>query len=85
MIGDITSVKTYLDGEEIDYTATSVNDSWLLHFFYEHSAHDVLVSLGSLPEESFLDSPLGMPVIIGAILTIIVGVVLVMMRKRKSS
>ena len=85
MIGDITSVKTHLDGKEVDYTATSVNDSWLLHFFYEHSVHDVLVSLGSLPEESFLDSPLVLPVIIGVILAIIVAVVLVMMRKRKSS
>ena len=85
MIGDINAVETYLDGEEIDYTATSVSDSWLLHFFYEHSTHEVLVSLGSLPSESFLDSPLGMPVIIGAILAIIVAVVLVMMRKRKAS
>jgi regulation of enolase protein 1 (concanavalin A-like superfamily) len=85
VIGDITGVKAYLDGVEIGYSATAVNDSWLFHFSYQHSTHAVLVSLGPSPSVFSLDSPLGLAIIIGIILIVIVAGVLVALRKRKAS
>ena len=86
IIGDIANVKAYLDGGEIDYTATPVSDSWLLHFSYQHSTHEVLLSLGPLPSAALsLDSPLGLGIIIGVILIVVVAGVLVILRKRKVS
>jgi hypothetical protein len=52
LIGDISTLKVYLDGNQIDYTAVSTNASWLLHFTYQHSTHRVIVSLGS-PANSY--------------------------------
>ena len=39
-------VEVKLNGTEIEYTATSLDDSWLIHFAYQHSIHTVAVNLG---------------------------------------
>ena len=85
MIGDIANVKAYLDGTEIVYTATSVNDSWLLHFSYQHSTHEVLLSLNPSPSAFLLDSPLGLGIIMGIILIVVVAGVLAVFGKRRAS
>ena len=47
LIGDISSLKLFLDSNQIDYTAKSESDSWLLYFTYHHSSHLVTISLKS--------------------------------------
>lgn len=85
IIGDIANVKAYLDSDKIEYTATSVSDSWLLHFSYQHSTHEVILSLGPSPSAFSLDSPLSLGVIVGVILIVVVAGVLVVLRKRSAS
>jgi parallel beta-helix repeat protein len=48
LIENIQDVEVKLNGEEINYTATSLDDSWLLHFTYLHSTHEVTVVLGQV-------------------------------------
>jgi hypothetical protein len=82
LVANIANVKAYIDGDEIEYTSTSVNDSWLLHFIYQHSTHEVVLSLVPPPSGLFFDNPVGYAIIIGAILVICV-VLLFYLKKRK--
>jgi len=49
LIGDINELKVYLDGNQISYAVVSTEDSFLLDFTYQHSTHEVVVSLGPPP------------------------------------
>jgi len=84
IIGDIANVRAYLDGGEIEDTATSGNDFWLLYFSYQHSAHEVSVNLGVLPPESVLGNPLAIALTIGGVLAVPLAVVFLIMRRRSS-
>lgn len=48
LLGNVAEVEVELNGEEINYTATSSDDSWLIHFTYQHSTHSVIINLGSI-------------------------------------
>jgi len=82
LISDIANVKAYLDGGEIEYTAASVADSWLLHFSYQHSTHQVSVSLGLPPPESLIENPIALALMIGGVLALPVAMVFLFMRKK---
>lgn len=47
LVGDVTDIKIYLDGNELPYSVASIDDSWLLTFSYAHSIHNVSVSLNA--------------------------------------
>ncbi|UCC57988.1 MAG: PQQ-binding-like beta-propeller repeat protein [Candidatus Bathyarchaeum sp.] len=48
LVSNITDLKVYLDGNNLDYTVTSTESSWILNFDYSHSTHSVVVHLGEL-------------------------------------
>jgi len=85
LIGNIEGVEVKLNGTEIDYTATSIDDSYLIHFTYQHSAHTVAVNLGL--ETVFVDgmpSPLIYLIAGAAVVAIVVGIAIVKIRKTKA-
>lgn len=82
LIGNIADVKAYIDGDETNYTSTSVGDSWLLHFIYQHSTHEVVLSIGSPPSKLFFDNPFGCAIIISAIIVVCVSL-FIYFKKRK--
>lgn len=47
LINDISSLKVYLDNNQIQYTSQSQGDGWLLYFTYHHSTHSVTINLSS--------------------------------------
>jgi len=47
LIGDISTLKVYLDGNETNYTVNDLTYSWLIHFTYHHSAHKIIMDLVS--------------------------------------
>ena len=47
LVSNASSLKVYLDGNEIEYSITSEDDSWLLHFTYHHSTHKVALTFNS--------------------------------------
>lgn len=63
LVANIADVKVYLNNEQIDYTATSLDDSWLLHFTYLHSTHEVTISLGDI-STPFFETPFGVATIL---------------------
>jgi hypothetical protein len=47
LVENITDIKVYLDGNEIQYSSTSIGDSWFLTCDYVHSTHNVAIELNS--------------------------------------
>ncbi|MCW4055213.1 MAG: PQQ-binding-like beta-propeller repeat protein, partial [Candidatus Bathyarchaeota archaeon] len=85
LIADTEDIEVKLNDEEIDFTVTSLDDSWLLRFTCQHSTHTVKIALGEA-STAFLDSPLeqlliyaGVPFIVAIAL-----VALYMARKKRT-
>jgi hypothetical protein len=83
LIGNIEEVEVKLNGTEIDYTATSVDDSWLIHFTYQHSAHIVAVNLGFETEAVDGGLPLLLYFIAGAAVVVVVVIGIALMKRRR--
>jgi hypothetical protein len=85
LVENIADVKVYLNGNQLNYTVTSLDDSWLLHFTYQHSTHKVTVTLGHV-SAPFIETPLGKIIAIGIpIIAIVILIILyVLKRKRRS-
>jgi len=80
-VENIADVKVYLDGDQINYTATSLDDSWLLHFTYLRSMQEVTISLSSI-SLLFIEIPFGKVIIFGVSLTAIAILILFVLRKK---
>ena len=57
LVPDLASLSVYVDGIEYSYNVTEVNNSWVLLFVYDHSAHLVEIRLDSTIAE-FMSSTL---------------------------
>ena len=54
LIQDSSAIKISLDGNPIEYSTSSLEDSWILHFTYSHSAHSVSINLGDATMQSVI-------------------------------
>ena len=87
IVQDISSISIYLDGNKVDYSATPIDDSWLLHFTYQHSTHTVTINLG-ISESLTIGNQLGEWVIYAVIasailLTLLVAILALKWNKNK--
>lgn len=58
LISNGADVKVYLDGNQLNYTLTQTDESWILLFEYSHSTHDVAVYMGTnLPSQTITPAP----------------------------
>jgi hypothetical protein len=73
LIAEKAGLKVYLDGNQTDYTATSSDAAWLLHFTYQHSTHNVTINL-SQSATPFFETPLGIATIVGIVVVVVLGV-----------
>lgn len=84
-VEDADVVKVYIDDSEVEYTASSVQDSWLIHLIYQHSSHSVLLGLGSQSSIG-LGAAIELAVLaIVAFAGILVATTIVFFRKKKRS
>jgi len=81
LVDDITDIKVYLDGHNQNYTATSLDGSWLLYFIYLHSTHKITINLG-YPSTPFIQTPLGKTMIYAIPITAIIVIILFILKKR---
>jgi len=83
LIDNIADVKVYLDGDQLNYTTTSEDDSWLLHFTYSHSTHTIAMSLGLAP---FIPPQLISPLSLGILaLALAVATILLISKIRRGT
>lgn len=83
LIADILSVRTYLDGNPIDHTFVSAQDSWLIHVAYHHSIHTVLIGLGKEENKSFPETTVLGVAISGIAAVLAITTIVVLIRKKK--
>jgi len=84
LINDITQVKAYVDDNEVAFTTVDKTDSWLLHFTYEHSDHEVILSLAAESQPDFLNTPLGL-IVVGGFVAMVIAVSVAFVLKRRRS
>lgn len=48
LINDISSLKAYIDGNQVSFNSESQTDSWLISFSYSHSEHRITMELASV-------------------------------------
>jgi hypothetical protein len=83
LIQNASSIQVFLDGNKIDRAVTSIDDSRLFHFIYNHSSHHVTLNLGS---SAPLNGYLGNWIIYGVVVAIIViSITVLTLRRKKSS
>jgi hypothetical protein len=74
LIAEATGLKIDLDGNQTEYTVTSSDTVWLLHFTYQHSTHQVAISLDQ-PAKPFIETPLGIATLVGIAVVVVLAVV----------
>lgn len=85
LVENVTDIKVYLNGERLNHTATSLDDSWRIRFIYLHSTHKITINLGRI-SAPFVETLLVQTVILTAVcIAAIVVLVLVILKKRFKS
>jgi len=82
LIENVANVKVYLNSDQLNYTITSLDDSWLLHFTYLHSIHRVTIGLGAI-STPFIETLLGKAVIYGIPIAAIIVLIIIYISKKK--
>jgi hypothetical protein len=83
LIEDISTLKVYLDGNQLNYSVTSQGDSWLIYFTYHHSTHEVIIDLNVAPAATTLSlTELLRGAAYGAMVSLSVIVVLLLFLRR---
>ncbi len=86
---DISNLKVYLDGNILNYTASSTENGWMVQFTYHHSTHSIVISLAHTKSSSSSAIPLAVEVIAGIIIASFIAALAVAIgfvsRKKNSS
>lgn len=75
LISEISNLKVYLDRTQQNYTATSQQDSYIIHFTYHHSTHLVILTLGQTQSKNNPEVTQTMLAIGGAIVAVLAGII----------
>jgi hypothetical protein len=76
LVQDISTLKVVIDEDDIDYSLSSTDESWIIHISYQHSKHMIIVTLSEIISRPFIQTPLGIGLlIIGVIAVIAISVI----------
>jgi len=76
----------YLDGEQVQYLAKETTDSWLLHFTYQHSTHEVTLQLNSTSTNSTSQSQYVMYATVGVVIAVgLIAATFVLKKRNKKN
>lgn len=86
LVGNVSAIQASIDGKAIDYTVSSTEDSWILHFSYHHSSHNIMFNLSGAEISSVPEIPqAASSFLLLALFAIAVAVVITKRRTGKSS
>ncbi len=78
LIDDISMLKVYLDGKQLNYNVTSQQDSYIVHLTYHHSTHLIILNLGQTQPNANLEFTQTTLIIGGVIIMLLAAVIAVM-------
>jgi hypothetical protein len=71
LLQDPSELTVFIDGEQTNFTSTSVYDFWALHFVYSHSTHSIAINLQSNAVPEFPSLIILAPVTIATLLALL--------------
>ena len=83
LIEDTSELKIYLDENQINYTATSTDFTWVIHFTYSHSTHKVVITSGSPNTESSIETPTCTAIASNSIVIAMLALILIVIKTRQ--
>jgi hypothetical protein len=45
LVENVSAIQAYIDDNPVSFTVSSTEDSWILHFYYHHSSHNITFDL----------------------------------------
>lgn len=86
ILPDISTLKTYFDGEEILFNSESQGQMWLISFAYSHSAHKITMILGNSlePADETFDMQWLIYIVVVAAIAVVVITTLALKRRSKT-
>lgn len=85
LVEDSSTIRVYVDEDEMTRECVSQGDAWSLTFTYSHSTHQVVVDLDAEPltasDVPLTDSPLVLVLIVAAIVAAAVIITIIVMKK----
>ena len=85
IFSDISTLKAYIDGDEVSFNSESVGDSWLISFTYHHSTHRITMELGSASQPITETSDMQWAIYATAVAVIVVVALLVVVTLKRRS
>ncbi len=86
LVNDTSTIEAYVDGNAMKYTVSSTADSWVLHFSYHHSTHEITIDLNRGATTKLTLTQLLQGVAYGAIISLsVIVVLLLILRKDRTS
>jgi hypothetical protein len=82
LIQDITQVKVFIDGVQVQSSTTETSDSWILHFTYQHSTHEVTLQLGGTSDTSASGNQYILYAGVGVVIAVVLLAALLVLKKR---
>lgn len=82
LLGNTTNLKVYMDGKQVEYSASSLGDLQLLYFAYDHSTHEVMIKLPEPRQEFSIQDGSSLPILV-LLLASVIGVLLSIVIARK--
>jgi hypothetical protein len=83
LIENISQLEVYLDGNQINYTATSTDFTWVIHFTYPHSTHKVVITSSSPHAESSIETPMCIATALNSIVIAMLALILIVIKARQ--
>jgi len=84
LIGDVNTLKVYIEGKETNYTINDLAYSWRIQFTYHHSSHKIVMDFDSVQPKASATPLNGVAVaIIGFVILIYTSVEIAITRKNQ--
>ena len=85
LVENVSTIHAFIDGTEAAYTVSEIGNSWILHFTYHHSSHNIKFDLAGETESSAVPeiAQETMPLVITVLAIIVVFVAVLVFTQKK--
>ena len=83
LVENVSAIQAYIDGNPVAFTVTSTEDSWILHFYYHHSSHNITFDLSGVEVPSVPEMPREASLLIIVALFTVVAVLMIVKKRHR--
>jgi hypothetical protein len=83
LVENVSAIQAYIDDNPVAFTVTSTEDSWILHFYYHHSSHNITFDLSGVEVPSVPEMPREASLLIIVALFTVVAVLMIVKKRHR--